>query len=320
MPVFFGKRYSLIPAIIKERDRGKNWRKFVGKHPIPKKALIEILRCYFVYKITVFLFHTKIRKIIDFHNPQPQPPLQDLRQLRLTFNVQRGHQVLNLRMIVAQGLPGGVLQLIAQGEITDNIQKPLYMILDILNLHECVYDRGHFRTTLLVLGHCREFCCVYDLFDRLHNAFHSQIAIKTAPLPQMHLQLQAGREVAAAVELRLESELGIRITRTCASLGERQSILKADVDIIYADVKASLQSILLGVAVLVDKSLTISRIQLHLKIETTQPPFPTGKNLFLESIGIRINVRLIAREHIPEIIGNTWIIPAQCQTSVDKYL
>lgn len=90
----------------------------------------------------------------------------------------------------------------------------------------------------------------------------------------MHPQLQSRREMAAAVELRLEGELGTRMARTGASLGEWQSILKADVDIINADVQASLQPILLSVAVVVDEALPIGRIQLHLYVQPTQPTHP----------------------------------------------
>ena len=80
--------------------------------------------------------------------------------------------------------------------------------------------------------------------------------------------------MAAAVELRLEGELGTRIARTGASLRQRQSILKADVDIINADVEATLQPVLLGVAVIVDEALPIGRIQLHLYVQPTQPTPP----------------------------------------------
>lgn len=88
----------------------------------------------------------------------------------------------------------------------------------------------------------------------------------------------------AAIELGLEGELGVWIARTGASLGDRQNILKTDVHVVYADVQASLQTILFGVAVVVDVTLAIGRIELHFKVEAAQPALPLRKVKSFRSI------------------------------------
>lgn len=71
-----------------------------------------------------------------------------------------------------------------------------------------------------------------------------------------------------------------------ASLGDGQYILKADVHVINADVQAALQAKLLGIAVVVDVTLAIGRIELHFKVEAAEPviPYQTRRNLYTSDI------------------------------------